>query len=169
MAFESLFRAHAGRLVAFGMSYVGSRAVAEELVQDLFCRLWDGRFDMQVPENVRAYLFTSLRNRAINHLSRERVSLEFISAEQRATAGARNPAADEQVLAEDLAAALRVAVREMPTRCREVFTLLRDQRMSYAEVAGVLGISVKTVEIHMTRALGILRVRLREWRGAGPL
>jgi RNA polymerase sigma-70 factor (ECF subfamily) len=160
-AFEALFRAHAPTLVAFARSYVDSTAVAEELVQDLFCRLWDQRFEATVPDSVRAYLFASLRNRALNHLRREQTSLDFASHAARLTS--RTAAADDAVLTKDLGAALTTAVRGMPMRCREVFTLVRDQQLSYAEVAELLGISKKTVEIHMSRALVILREKLRGW------
>ena len=64
---------------------------------------------------------------------------------------------------EALAEAVERAVAELPPRCREVFTLTRDQHLSYAEVAGVLHISPKTVEIHMGRALALLRDRLQPW------
>lgn len=160
-AFEALFRAFAPKLVNFARSYVDSVAVAEELVQDLFCRLWDHRFESAVPDNVRAYLFASLRNRALNHLRHEQTSIDFLARAERVTSHV--PATDEALLASDLGAALARAVRGMPTRCREVFTLARDQELSYAEIGEVLGISKKTVEIHMSRALAILRDKLRGW------
>jgi RNA polymerase sigma-70 factor, ECF subfamily len=161
-AFETLVRAHAASLSAFAYAYVDSRAVAEELVQDLFCWLWDHRFETPVPRSVRAYLFGSLRNRALNHLRHQRVTIEFEAAVAR---GRRfdAPAADADLLASDLSEALRRTVREMPIRCREVFTLVRDEHLTYAEVAEVLGISAKTVEIHMSRALTLLRTRLAPW------
>ncbi len=164
-AFETLVRTHSASLVTFANAYVDSRAVAEELVQDLFCWLWDHRFETPVPRSVRAYLFGSLRNRALNHLRHQRVSIEFEAAVAR---GRRieAPAADADLLASDLADALRRTVREMPVRCREVFTLVRDEHLAYAEVAEVLGISPKTVEIHMSRALALLRARLAPWLAA---
>ena len=163
-AFELLFRAYAAQLCAFAAGYVHSSAIAEELVQDLFCWLWDHRAETPAPASVRAYLFASLRNRAINHLRRERLSLDFRSSMARASAGS-SPlgGADADLLAADLSSALAAAVRRMPTRCREVFTLIRDDHLSYAETAEVLGISPKTVEIHMSRALSLLRGHLAPW------
>lgn len=160
-AFEALFRNHAAALVSFARSYVDSREVAEELVQDLFCRVWDNRFESTVPDSVRGYLFAALRNRSLNHLRREQVSLDFVERSSKVVPA--SPAADEALLAADLRDALAAAVKGMPARCREVFTLARHQGMSYAEIADILGISKKTVEIHMSRALAILRERLRGW------
>ncbi|MEO7456686.1 MAG: RNA polymerase sigma-70 factor [Gemmatimonadaceae bacterium] len=163
-AFESLVRAHAASLASFAHAYVDSGAIAEELVQDLFCWLWDHRFETPVPRSVRAYLFGSLRNRALNHLRHQRVTIEFEAAVAR-TRNIGAPSADEELLAADLTDALQRAVREMPVRCREVFTLVRDEHLTYAEVAEVLGISSRTVEIHMSRALTLLRTRLAPWLG----
>ena len=161
-AFESLVRAHAASLAGFARAYVDSAAVAEELVQDLFCWVWDHRFETPVPRSVRGYLFGSIRNRALNHLRHERVTIEFESAATRNRNIGAHPA-DEELLVADLAGALARVVREMPVRCREVFTLVRDEQLSYAEVAEVLGISSRTVEIHMSRALTLLRRRLAPW------
>src|SRR5258708_7124701 len=147
-AFETLFREYAARLCAFAFGYVESKAVAEELVQDLFCWLWDHRVDAATPVSVRAYLFAALRNRALNHVRRERVVVEFGERVARAASRlASLQTADADLLAGDLASALAAAVHAMPLRCREVFSLVRDQHLTYAEVAEVLGISPKTVEI----------------------
>lgn len=163
-AFEALFRRYAAALCTFAQRYVESKAVAEELTQDLFCWLWDHRVGTAVPASVRAYLFAALRNRALNQLRHERVTLEFGErAARQASNAATVPAADARLLADDLSAALNVAVRTMPLRCREVFSLVRDDHLSYAEVGEVLGISTKTVEIHMSRALALLREQLAPW------
>ena len=163
-AFETLVRMHAASLASFARAYVDDAAVAEELVQDLFCGLWEHRFDAPLPRSVRAYLFGSLRNRALNHLRHERVTIEF----EAAVARSRNigaPPADDDFLATDLRDALRRTVHEMPVRCREVFTLVRDEHLTFAEVAEVLGVSPRTAEIHMSRALNLLRTRLAPWLG----
>lgn len=165
-AFERLFRAYAPSLRSFAVGYVRSFPIAEELVQDLFCWLWDHRFETDVPNSVRAYLFASLRNRAINHLRRERLSLDFRTGAARHASAATTHEADAELLADDLSAALDAAVRALPTRCREVFTLIRTEHLTYAEVAEVLSISPKTVEIHMSRALASLRQQLAPWLSA---
>jgi RNA polymerase sigma-70 factor (ECF subfamily) len=163
-AFEALFRRYAAPLCIFAQRYVESKAVAEELTQDLFCWLWDHRVGTAVPGSVRAYLFAALRNRALNQLRHERVTLEFGERAARQTSSSASvPAADASLLADDLSAALNSAVRDMPLRCREVFSLVRDDHLSYAEAGEVLGISTKTVEIHMSRALALLREQLAPW------
>jgi RNA polymerase sigma-70 factor (ECF subfamily) len=67
-AFEGLFREFAAPLCDFAFSYVRSREIAEEVVQDLFCWIWERRFTIEMPHGVRAWLFTSIRNRSLNAL-----------------------------------------------------------------------------------------------------
>lgn len=166
-AFEALFRAYAEPLGAFAYSYIDSRPAAQEIVQDLFARLWERRDSLEVPRSVHAYLYGATRNRAINYLRNRRVETTFLQralwvGEARGT-GPRSVPPEEELNAQALAAAVERAVAELPPRCREVFTLTRDHHMSYDEVAGVLHISSKTVEIHMGRALALLREKLRPW------
>ncbi len=77
------------------------------------------------------------------------------------------PSPDSELASRDIEHALAKALREMPARCREVYTLVREQGFTYAEVAEALGIAPKTVEIHMSRSLAILRVRLAPWMANG--
>ena len=67
-AFEALFRAYVDSLCSFAYSYTDSQSAAQEIVQDLFCRLWERRDTLDVPRNVNAYLYGAVRNRAINYL-----------------------------------------------------------------------------------------------------
>ncbi len=168
-AFEALFHAYVEPLCAFAYSYVQSQATAQELVQDLFCRLWERRHTLAVPRNVHAYLYGSVRNRSINYLRNRRVEdsfkLQLLNRNDEVASVASSSLAEqeEMVGAAELAEAIEQAVAEMSMRCREVFTLTRDHGLTYAETAAMLRISTKTVETHMGRALGFLRRRLAPW------
>ncbi len=165
-AFELLFLAYAGPLCAFAFSYVESQAAAQEIVQELFCRMWERRETLDLPRNVYAYLFGATRNRAINLLRNRRVQSAFLARAaqaERAKESAAGAPQERELDAEALAEAVERALGELPRRCREVFTLTRDQHLSYAQVAETLHISPKTVEIHMGRALALLRQKLRPW------
>jgi RNA polymerase sigma-70 factor (ECF subfamily) len=158
-----MFRAYAAPLCNFAFSYVRSREIAEETVQDLFCWIWEHRFTIEMPHGVRAWLFTSVRNRSLNALRDRRLEFsvhERIAREPRAESASSGDA----VATADLAAAAARVAATMPQRSREAFALIREQGMSYAEAAIVMGISPKTVEIHMTRAMAIMRAGLAAWR-----
>lgn len=162
-SFEALFREHYPRLCELVHGYVRSREVAEDIVQDLFLTLWSKRRSGGSVELTAAYLFVAARNRALKHLRHGRVvarAHEQVAAERSREAPDR---ADDDVRYGEATAAVEAAIAGLPDRCREVFLLSRRQHMSYAEIAAALGISVKTVEVQMWRALRKLRAALVEY------
>ncbi|HJP85893.1 MAG TPA: RNA polymerase sigma-70 factor [Gemmatimonadaceae bacterium] len=167
-AFEAMFRAYRDGLVAFAESLLRSNEAAQEVVQDLFLRIWQMR-DLWEPRGaLNAYLYRATRNRAIMRLRRHRAELslhERLSNVDPATISSVLDPSDSRAEVADLESAISLAVAELPARCKEVFCLSRDHHLSNAQIADVMQISVKTVEVHMTRALGHLRRRLADWRG----
>ena len=123
--------------------------------------LWRRRESLARDTSPQAYLFQSTRNRALNHVRHENVERRvepIITA--RSDVDASAPAF---LVEEEIEVALRRAVSELPERCREVFELSRTAGLRYSEIAAVLGISVKTVEAQMGKALRSLRVKLAQW------
>ena len=133
-ALETVFRSHYSPLCDFAARYVRQDALAEELVQDLFADLWARRQSWYVRGSVRAYLFAAVRNRALNL----REILERA----------------------DLRARLDAALESLPERCRLVMHLRWREQMRHAEIASVMGISVKGVEIQLARGLRAIRDRM---------
>jgi RNA polymerase sigma-70 factor (ECF subfamily) len=167
-AFEAMFRAYKNDLGAFVTSWVHSREAAEEVIHDLFLHLWEQRHEWEPAVPLNIYLFRAARNRAIDYLRHQRVEAEFQERiAQRRDAGfePRPPVrGDEAAQAAELEDAIEHAVSTLPPRCQEVFRLSRYHHLSYAEVAQVMQISTKTVEVQMGRALTALRRRLADWR-----
>jgi len=162
-AFRALFSAHYEVLCRYAYRFVRSRAIAEELVSDVFLRIWTQRARWDVHGNVRAYLFSATRNLAIDHLRREHVerrSLDVTGREMRAAGTGSAGDAEHLVAAAEVAAAMQRAVDELPPRPRQVFLLRWQRHLTNLEIAASLGIAVKTVEMHMTRALEALRASL---------
>jgi RNA polymerase sigma-19 factor, ECF subfamily len=160
-AFDAIFRAHYPHLVVFAQGLLRQRAAAEDVAQEVMLELWRRRETLVLQDSLRAYLFQSTRNRSLNVLRHARV-------EQKAEpylVGARTTGnlGDSLVVQREIGAAVRSAVAELPPRCREVFELSRVHGLKYAEIASSLGISVKTVETQMGRALQLLRARLAAW------
>src|ERR1019366_6237329 len=164
LAFERIFRAFYEPLCTFASSYVRCHETSEEIVQDLFCWIWDRRFTLEMPHGMRLWMFTAVRNRSLNVLRDRRLQLatyERVSLDARSRPAAESP--DSVFSASELSDAVARTVALMPPRCREAFTLIRLQHMSYAEAAQVMGISSRTVEVHMTRAISNLRSALTPW------
>ena len=160
-AFDAIFRAHYPPMVALAERMLRQRAVAEEIAQDVMLELWKRRSTLSFDVSLRAYLFQSTRNRVLNHLRHEKV--ERLGQAVAATDPLVEPRPHAVLAEEEIDAAVREAVATLPERCREVFELSRVQGLRYAEIAAIMGISVKTVEAQMGKALRILRERLAAW------
>ena len=160
-AFDEIFRTWYAPLVRMADAMVHSRAIAEELVQDVLLELWRRRAQLAPDGSPQAYLFQSTRNRALNHLRHGRIVER--TAPMVARESERFATADGRVAEAELQAALREAVASLPTRCRQVFELSRVQGLKYGEIAQLLGVSVKAVEAQMGKALRTLRTRLAPW------
>lgn len=157
-AFEALFRLHYRALCAFAVQYVKDIDRAEDLVQDLFFRLWLDRGKLTITSSLKAYLFASVRNRCLNAVkSQGRV---------RALDEKDDGVLEEDERSEDehteRIARVHAAVEALPEERRKVFKLCRFEGMKYQEVAERMGISVKTVENQMGKALKTLREELAD-------
>ncbi len=162
-AFEAIFHAHYDLLMDVAEALVQSPEGAEEIVADVFLSIWAQHERWVVRDSVRAYLLGATRNRCLNHLrerrTRDRVHDRCLREGWVPGVG-QTPDTDAAVRAGDLSAAIEQAVAALPDRPREVLTLHRGHRLSFAEIGRALGISPRTVEVHLARALKLLRRRL---------
>jgi RNA polymerase sigma-70 factor, ECF subfamily len=160
-AFDAIFRAYYAQLVFAAREMLRSEAAAEDIVQDIMLVLWRRRESLVVEDSLKGYLYRSTRNRALNALRHEKVK-------DRSEPGVvasmpPPPSAGRAVEETEIDAAVQAAVNELPERCREVFVLSRVHNLRYSEIASTMGISVKTVEAQMGKALRLLRERLKPW------
>ena len=160
-AFDAIFRRWYPSLVRSAESLVRSRAVAEELVQDVMLELWKRRETLAEESSPQAYLFQATRNRALNHIRHARI--ERLGEPHATRPEAVDATAHSLVVEEEMHVAVRKAVDRLPDRCREVFVLSRTHGLKYSEIATTLGISIKTVEAQMGKALKTLREELAPW------
>lgn len=163
-AFESVFKSYYPQLVGIAESMLRERAAAEDVVQDVMVELWRRRENIDVETSLRAYLFRAVRNRALNQLRHQKVAPR---ADPDAAERVSGKSTDGDFATREINQALRRAVAGLPDRCRDVFELSRIQGLSYAEIARVLEISVKTVEAQMGKALRVLREELAVWLPKG--
>jgi RNA polymerase sigma-70 factor (ECF subfamily) len=158
-AFEALYRRYWERLYAFAFRYLRSKEDSEEIVQEVFFRIWRGRAHWVPAGAVRNYLYLAVRNSARDRLERAAVA-------RRRRISQREPAAEVQpdLEAADLVAAVERALTELPAKRAEVCKLRLVAELSYAQIAQRLGICEKTVETQLARGLKFLRERLHDAR-----
>lgn len=164
-AFDALVRAHYARLCSFVYRILHSETDAEDVVQGVFSRIWVRQLEFDYSDPL-PYLYRAVRNAALTHLRDRRVRAQRLAAFEPPDADPV-PGAAAGMEQSELAGAFRRAVAGLPPRCRTIYTMNREQGLTYAEIARVLGISVKTVETQMGRALRTLRTSLAPYLTLG--
>ncbi|MEO9226579.1 MAG: RNA polymerase sigma-70 factor [Gemmatimonadaceae bacterium] len=159
---EVLFRGHYATLCEYVYHLVRCREVAEDLVQDLFVRLWELKADAAPGTLAEPYLYKAARNRALRYLKHQRVEQCWADASMIGPDApvSASPMANQSTETQDLADAIEAAIGRLPDRCRLIFIMSRSQQLTYGEIARTLEISLSTVETQMGRALKRLRAQL---------
>lgn len=160
--FDLLFETNVEPLTRYVTRMVGSPHVAAELVQDVFLRLWSVRVETDIRGDVRGYLRRMARNRALDWLRRDQLHREWErTAEHEVRSWSESAAPDHDRFAL-LAAVLEETLAAMPERRRQVCTLRWHDGLGPSAIAQRLGLSLKTVETHITRALKDARARIAQ-------
>lgn len=158
LAFDALFRRYYSSLCDSVLRIVRSHDSSEDIVQEVFARLWIDRGDWFPEVSVRAYLHKAVRNTALNYLKHLHVVTSWSGSQPESLGGD----VVEEVANRELLATLQQAIEHLPEGSRTIFLLSREEGLTYAEIADVLSISQKTVETQMGRALKALRHSILE-------
>jgi len=161
-AFEDLFETYFESLSRYAFSILRDSDEAQDVVQKVFCKLWDQRKELEIKTSIKSYLYRIVHNESLNFINqrtnRAEINREISSYNDDAT-----DSVNEQVLASDLQLAINKALDDLPPQCRKVFEMSRMEQKSYSEIAQSLAISVNTVENHISKALRQLRVALKDY------
>ncbi len=142
--------------------YLHDSTMSEEIVQDIFIYLWEKKDNIKIETSVKSYLLRASKNRSLNYIRNEKLKVDVLS---------RIPVYDQETLdmpdrvmdANQLRGLIEEAIDSLPERCREVYLLGKEERLSYREISMKLGISEKTVEAQMGNALKKLREKLKPY------
>jgi RNA polymerase sigma-70 factor (ECF subfamily) len=165
-ALEALFHLYYAPLCRFAEAYVHSPADAEDLVQSMFVQLWDQRERWVLRGSVRAYLYTAVRNAALNVLKHrlvERRALDGDAAIPRIGMAEPTPTPHEDAVGHELEQAIDHAIARLPDRYRLVVTLRAQHHLTIPEIARILDLPVKTTETRAARAVQALRAALERF------
>ena len=159
--FESLFRSSYVSLVRYARTVIKDHDTAEEIVQDLFFRIWKDKEKLQIESSLNGYLYRAVHNRCLHHIDHIKVVEKY--AREIALSGTENNETPADILNyRDLQARIAGILERLPEKCGKIFCMSRFEGLKYSEIANKLSISVKTVEANMGRALKEFRKALAE-------
>ncbi len=161
-AFDQAFILHFKKLHAYARTFVRDGEIAEELVQNVFCRVWEKRTQLNADGYLRSYLYRAVHNECLNHLKHQKVRESF-SVHYSKQMEHNEADLSNEIHAGELQKQVHRAVNELPEQCRAIFQMSRFEQLKYHQIAEQLNISVKTVENQMGKALKILRVKLADF------
>ncbi|HET9432604.1 MAG TPA: RNA polymerase sigma-70 factor [Chitinophagaceae bacterium] len=158
-AFEQVFKTHFKRLHAYAFTILRDEVEAEEMVQQVFFKLWDRNEYLSLTGSVSAYLYRAVHNESLNYIKHQKVrSTHQLHIAYSMKNEVEHPA--KKILSGELEKKIHLALNELPEQCRTIFQMSRFDELKYREIADKLGISVKTVENQMGKALKLLREKL---------
>jgi len=161
-AFEAFFRTVHGPLVRYAESLVREPSLARDLTQDALVRIWERRETLDPERSLESLAYRTLKNLCLNRI-RDRKNREELLAEEYEAPVTLSAGPDQELRGTRLAERLSEWVEELPERQREALRLSRFQGLSHDEVAEAMGVSARTVNNHLVRALRALRERIRAY------
>ncbi|MEL7585259.1 MAG: RNA polymerase sigma-70 factor [Prolixibacteraceae bacterium] len=162
VAFEQLFHRYYAALCLFTSNFLHDREKADEIVQEVFVKVWARRETLEIASSVRNYLFFAVRNKCINLLEHEKV--EKRHSRQAMLDSLSGTDLEPYFMEVDLRRKIEQSIELLPEKRREIFKLSREGGLKYQEIAQRLNISLKTVETQMGLALKQLREMLRDYK-----
>ena len=162
--FDRFFTAYFLRLAKFAYRYVANVAVARDLAQGVFVRIWELNGSWNPKGTIRSYLYVAVRNRCLNYLKKNKLKNSWNLLQDPSKTDTKIDLSwDDQKRKKMLEHSINRAVAKMPAKRREIFELSRYEGLTYKEIAEIKGITRKTVENQMGLALHFLRNELKDW------
>jgi len=153
-AFTQLYLHFGKKLIHFSVSLVRSKEIAEELVEDVFVKLWANRSHIIEIENLTVYLYVAVKNKSLNVLSqkaKELVAASFDYLDTTVDEFAADPY--DLMITAEMMNRMHHAIESLPPRCKMIFKLIREDGLKYKEVGDILNISVNTIDTQMAIAV----------------
>ncbi|PKK37149.1 RNA polymerase sigma-70 factor [Siphonobacter sp. SORGH_AS_0500] len=160
--FELLFRQQYSPLCQYGFSFLKDWDDAEEVVQAMFLAFWEKRDSLVITTSLKSYLYRAVHNRCLNRIKHLSVQAEYQSYVQ-ADGSDVYQSPVQELMASELDIQLQRAIERLPEQCRLIFMMSRFEELKYQEIADQLGLSIKTVENQIGKALRILRTELADY------
>ncbi|MCB0648644.1 MAG: RNA polymerase sigma-70 factor [Saprospiraceae bacterium] len=158
--FEEMFELYYPALVKYAYTIVLHESDAEDLVQSVFTSFWAGKGNIKIHTSAKALLYRAVYHRSLNHLKKKKATTGRTISEWPLDLGAEDT---DHLELHDLDSRIGDAIKKLPDQCKKVFLLSRINELKYKEIASKMGISIKTVENQMGKALQVLRRELKDY------
>lgn len=162
MAFCSFVDVYSKDLYHFALGYVNVRELAEEVVSDVFLEVWNNRSHLDEIAHIKSWLLVLVRNKAISYLRKEQTELLVSFEEIREFHVPLFQSPDHKMISREEIAKINQAIATLPPKCKEVFVLAKIEKQPYKKISEMLNISVKTINVHIAKALNIISRALAE-------
>ena len=167
-SFEFLFKSYYPNLCKYARNLVQNEATAEDLVMDIFAKIWEAESGLVISTSISGYLYQSVHNHCLNYLTRKHkqfVELNDETIERLNSLIPLESSSDpsDNINMVELSNRIENIVKNLPEGCRKIFILSRNEELSHKEIASYLGISENTVKVQIYRALTKLRQLLKEF------
>ncbi len=160
--FEEVFRKYYQSLCHYANNILKDSDEAEEIVQNLFFSLWEKRASLEINISLKSYLYRSVHNHCLNRIKHLKIREEYVQYSNNYYENSYE-SVNQAVMGNELEAKIKAAIEKLPEQCRLVFKMSRFEELKYNEIAEQLGISVKTVENQIGKALKVLRAELIDY------
>lgn len=153
-AFSQLYSFYKKRLISFSFSLVRVREIAEEVVEDVFIKLWQNRTKLVTIDHIAVYLYVAVKNTSLNrisHKARQMVTEPYDDISS--TIEAVNEDPSDLLITAEMLKRINLAIEDLPPRCKMIFKLIREDGLRYKEVAETLNISINTIDAQMAIAV----------------
>jgi RNA polymerase sigma-70 factor (family 1) len=155
-AFHIFYEQYGPALIGFAAARLSSLEDARDIIHDLFVWLWEERESLAITHSLKAFLFSAVRYRIIDHIRRNSTRREY-AAKLQSLQGEAQTATEQALDGKDLYSAIEQAVEQLPARAKQIYRLSRDQHRTISEIAEELQLSPQTVKNQLTTALSHLR------------
>jgi RNA polymerase sigma-70 factor (family 1) len=161
-AFTVIFSHYYADLVLFANTFMRDIPLAEEIVQDVFLKLWENRESIVIALSLKSFLLKTIQNKCIDRIRHMKVRDRYLENINEHQALFENDA-DNYLLFSELQRDFDKALEKLPNDVKQTFCLHRIEGCTYPEIADKLGISVRTVEVRISKALFLLREQLKDY------
>ena len=152
-AYKKLFLHYHPKLISFSYAITHCKESSEEVVSDVFLKIWKMRKTVLAVDNLHLYVYVITKNISLNYLAKQKRSRVFFLDDVKTEFKSLSYDPEQLMITSEMFKRIRAAVQELPPKCQLIFKLIKEDNLSYKEVAELLHLSVKTIEAQMTIAL----------------